>query len=223
MKKEKASHPEESNVPDQMSLKRDKKQIEALVYSLKRNIHEYEELKNRAEYFFFTDNLLHQTLFNLCKFIPNDKDILNTEKNIKNYNSEICLEFINSDTNSWSNQTMIDDITLNENKESNKSNTPFCNIREKEKKNTCVEWLGFINEANGYAATKICSPFVSHEYYTYANRIVYFLFQKTNYLKIEDFLNNHNFINKIIPMYMKCKNKLCVKLSHINGSNDLYL
>lgn len=39
MKKEKASHPEESNVPDQMSLKRDKKQIEALVYSLKRNIH----------------------------------------------------------------------------------------------------------------------------------------------------------------------------------------
>ncbi|SCM07879.1 conserved Plasmodium protein, unknown function [Plasmodium chabaudi adami] len=224
MKKEKILHPdEESNGSDQISLKRDKKQIEGLVYSLKRNIREHEELKSRANYFFSNDDLLHQTLFNLCQFIPNDKDILDIETNIKNYNSEIRLEFTNSDTSSWNSQAMIDDVAINENKKSKKPNTTVYNIREKEKKNTCVEWLGFINEANGYAATKIFSPFVSHEYYTYVNRIVYFLFQKTNYLKVEDFLNNHNFVNKIIPMYMKCKNKLCVKLSHINASNDLYL
>ncbi|SBT32958.1 conserved Plasmodium protein, unknown function [Plasmodium ovale wallikeri] len=184
-----------------------------------------EQLKNRVYYFFSTDEILDQTLFNLCKFIPNDKDILDQSTVLKTYNSETCLEFINSDTDSWKGQNILDDIVLNENVKMSKPSPLHYNLQTKKNRTeiTCVEWMGFVNETNGYAAVKMFSPFVSQEYYTYVNRLVYFLFQKTNFLQVEDFLNNHNFIKKIIPLYMKCENKLCVRLSHIDASNDLYL
>ncbi|SCP03934.1 conserved Plasmodium protein, unknown function [Plasmodium ovale] len=216
---------EKCDITKKISCKRSRKQIESLVYSLRKNIRRSEQLKNRVYYFFSTDEILDQTLFNLCKFIPNDKDILDKSKVLKTYNSETCLEFINSDTDSWKGQNMLDDIMLNENVKMSKPSSLHSNLQTKKKRTefTCVEWMGFVNETNGYAAVKMFSPFDSQEYYTYVNRLVYFLFQKTNFLQVEDFLNNHNFIKKITPLYMKCENKLCVRLSHIDASNDLYL
>ncbi|SBT71846.1 conserved Plasmodium protein, unknown function [Plasmodium malariae] len=193
---------------------------------------ESEELINRANYFFPNDDMLDQILFNLCKCIPNDKDILEKTKRIKSYNSDIFLEFTDSDTDSWSNDNRFDDVRLNDgrDKKIKSKNFIFKLEGENEKKeinktnpSSCVEWLEFVNEANGFADVKIFSPFIYQEYYTYVNRLVFFLFQKTKCLQIGDFLNNHKFLYKTVPLYMKCKNKLCVKLSHIDVSKDSYI
>ncbi|CRG99166.1 conserved Plasmodium protein, unknown function [Plasmodium relictum] len=211
----------EKNKNTKESPKRNKKQIQSLVYALKKYINKDEELKNRAYYFFPSDDTLDQILFNLCKFIPKDKDILETNKKLDIFDSDSFYDFINFDKDSWNSQNiMFDNILLDENKKKSKSS--IFNLKDKNKNSLCIEWQGFVNEANGYAAIKIFAPFVFQEYYTYANRLVYFLFQKTKCLEIEDFLSYHKFINKVVPLYMKCKNKLCVKLSHIDASNDLY-
>ncbi|GAW80004.1 hypothetical protein, conserved [Plasmodium gonderi] len=206
---------------------RSKKQIESLLYSLKKNIKNNYELTNRVYYFFPTDDILDQTLYNLCKFIPRGMDILDTDKPIKGtYDPDLFSEFIDSDTDTWDNKNLLgDDIKIIEPiPKKNEFPTSTTNLRTNKMINqSCVEWKGFVNEANGYAAVKILNPFVSQEYSTYTNRLVYFLFQKTNCLCIEDFLRIHKFVGKVTPLYMKCKNKLCVKLSHIDVTNDLYL
>ncbi|CRG97318.1 conserved Plasmodium protein, unknown function [Plasmodium gallinaceum] len=205
------------------SLKRNEKQIQFLVYVLKKYIKKDEELKNRAYYFFPSDDALDKILFNLCKFIPKDKNILEINKKLNIFDSDSLFECANSERDSWNNQnTMFDDISLDEHNNKKYKTSSNFNLKDRKTNKVCVEWQGFVNEANGYAAIKIIVPFVYQEYYTYANRLVYFLFQKTKCLEVEDFLSHHKFINKIVPLYMTCKNKLCVKLSHIDASNDLY-
>ncbi|GAB65514.1 hypothetical protein PCYB_062460 [Plasmodium cynomolgi strain B] len=209
------------------SLKRSKKQIESLQYSLKKNIRRNEELTNRVHYFFPTDDVLDQTLFHLCKFIPSDMDILDADKQMgSTYNLTPFSQFEDSDTDSWGDKIREeDDIEIDEPR-AGRSKLPTLSPNlgiNKRATHSCVEWKGFVNEANGYAAVKIFNPFSSQEYSTYANRLVYFLFQRTNCLGVEDFLRSHNFVRMSIPLYMKCKNKLCVRLSHIDASNDLYV
>ncbi|ANQ07056.1 Uncharacterized protein PCOAH_00014000 [Plasmodium coatneyi] len=208
------------------SLKRSKKQIESLQYSLKKNIRKNEELTNRVHYFFPTDDVLDQTLFHLCKFIPNDMDILDEEKQRgSTYNTMPFSRFENSDTDSWGDKIREDDDIEIDNPPAGRSKFPTLGPNlgmNKRETHSCVEWKGFVNEANGYAVVKILNPFSSQEYSTYTNRLVYFLFQRTNCLGVENFLRNHNFVRTGIPLYMKCKNKLCVRLSHMDASNDLY-
>ncbi|CAA9987201.1 conserved Plasmodium protein, unknown function [Plasmodium knowlesi strain H] len=208
-------------------LKRSKKQIESLQYSLKKNIRKNEELTNRVHYFFPTDDVLDKTLFHLCKFIPSDMDILDEDKQMeRTYNSTPFSRFEKSDTDSWSDKIREDDDIEIEEPRDRRSQLPSLSPKlgiKKRETHSCVEWKGFVNEANGYAVVKILNPFSSQEYSTYTNRLVYFLFQRTNYLGVEDFLRNHNFVRMGIPLYMKCKNKLCVRLSHIDASNDLYV
>ncbi|EUD66181.1 hypothetical protein C922_03376 [Plasmodium inui San Antonio 1] len=210
-----------------VSLKRSKKQIESLQYSLKKNIRKNEELTNRVYYFFPTDDVLDQTLFHLCKFIPRDMHILDEDKKTgSTHNSMPFSRFEDSDTDSWGDKIRgDDDIEIDEPRAGGSkllTLSPNLGIN-KRPTHSCIEWKGFVNEANGYAAVKILNPFSCQEYSTYANRLVYFLFQRTNCIGVEDFLRSHNFVRTGIPLYMKCKNKLCVRLSHIDASNDLYV
>ncbi|KJP86674.1 hypothetical protein AK88_03681 [Plasmodium fragile] len=209
-----------------VSLKRSKKQIESLQYSLKKNIRKNEELTNRVHYFFPTDDVLDQTLYHLCKFIPSDTDILDEDKHTgSTYNATLISRFESSDTDSWGDKIRGDDDIELEEPRAGRNELPTWNPNlgiNKRGTHSCVEWKGFVNEANGYAVVKILNPFSSQEYSTYANRLVYFLFQRTNCLGVEAFIRSHNFVRTRIPLYMKCKNKLCVRLSHMDASNDLY-
>ncbi|VWU52868.1 conserved protein, unknown function, partial [Hepatocystis sp. ex Piliocolobus tephrosceles] len=187
-----------------------------------------EELKKRAYYFFPTDKILNQTLYGLCQFIPHDINLFEIIKQSKSYNEDILLKFIDSDSDSSNDTSILTNVVVlnNDSNKKNKFHASHFNSQnsiQKRKKNTCVEWTGFVNETNGYAAVKLFTPYISQDYYTYANRLVYFLFQKTKFRSVEDFIYHHSYIYKIVPLYMKCKNKLCVKLSHIDASNELYL
>lgn len=171
--------------------------------------------------------MLDQTLFHLCKFIPSGKDILDADKQMgSTHNSTPFSRFEDSDTDSWGDKIRGgDDIEIDEPR-AGRSKLPTLSPNlgtNKRETPTCVEWQGFVNEANGYAAVKILNPFSSQEYSTYANRLVYFLFQRTNCLGVDNFINSHSFVRTGIPLYMKCKNKLCVRLSHMDASNDLYV
>ncbi|KYN99684.1 hypothetical protein PGSY75_1030400 [Plasmodium gaboni] len=232
----------ENNIGTEIPLKRNKKEIESLAYSLKKNIKSNDELHNRAYYFFSPDDILDKIIFNLCKYVPKNQHILDQNEHFDKYQSSNNFSYItSSNTDSWNDPTIFDDISFDEegkkeiikkHKNDQKNKQTYTNkidiylpinSHNKHINACCVEWLGYVNEANGYAAIKMVNPFISHEYYTYVNRLVYFLFMKTNYYGIESFLHHHNFVNKDVPLYMKCKNKLCIKLSHINVSNDLYL
>ncbi|SPJ10714.1 conserved Plasmodium protein, unknown function [Plasmodium sp. DRC-Itaito] len=288
----------ENNIGTKIPLKRNKKEIDSLAYSLMKNIKNNDELHNRAYYFFSPDNILDKLIFNLCKYIPKNQHILDKNEDFDKYQTSNNFSYItSSNTDSWNDPTIFDDISFDEQgkkeiikkqkydhqneqkcdqqneqkcdqqneqkcdqqneQKCDQQNEQKCDQQNEQKydqqneqkcdqqneqmytnKNDiylpinshnkhintcCVEWLGYVNEANGYAAIKMVGPFISQEYYTYVNRLVYFLFMKTNYYGIENFLRHHNFVNKDVPLYMKCKNKLCIKLSHINVSNDLYL
>ncbi|KYN97759.1 hypothetical protein PRSY57_1029700 [Plasmodium reichenowi] len=248
----------ENNIGTKIPLKRNKKEIDSLAYSLKKNIKSNDELHNRAYYFFSPDDILDNIIFNLSKYIPKNQHILDKTEDFDKCQSSNNFSYItSSNTDSWNDPTIFDDISFDEegkkeiikkqkneqkNDQQNDQKNDQQNDQQNEQKYTnkidiyfpinshnkhintcCVEWLGYVNEANGYAAIKMVGAFISQEYYTYVNRLVYFLFMKTNYYGIENFLSHHNFVNKDVPLYMKCKNKLCIKLSHINVSNDLYL
>lgn len=166
-------------------------------------------------------------LFRLCKFIPKDGHILDIHDRLKYKNSEQFQDFDNSESDNWSDENSeFDNISVHEYDKNGSRIIPNLKLEKRKKKailSPCVEWKGYVNETNGYAAVRILVPFVHKEHYTYVNRLVYFLFQKTNISDIENFINYHKFISKTIPLYMKCKNKLCVKLSHIDASNELYI
>lgn len=218
--------PSDSHHNKKVSQKRNYKEIQSLVDSLKKHIKKSYELKQRVNYFFSSDDILNQLLFRLCKFIPKDEHILDIRDQSKQ-NSDEFQDVGNSENDSWiAPNSDFDNISVHEYDENGSRIVPNSKWKEKRTNaffNSCVEWKGYVNEANGYATVRISVPFIYKEYYTYVNRLVFFLFQKTNITDIESFLQYHKFINKKIPLYMKCNNKLCVKLSHIDASNDLYI
>lgn len=211
------------------SQKRNQKEIQSLIHSLKKYIKKSDELKHRVNYFFSSDDALDQVLYQLCKFIPKDGHILDNydyDMPLNDERSEHFHEVEDSQNDDWTAQySEFENISVNEyEKEGSKiiSNLKLDGKKKYTLQSSCVEWKGYQNEVNGYAAVRISVPFVYKEHYTYVNRLVFFLFQKTNISQIEHFLSYHKFISKAIPLYMKCKNKLCVKLSHINASNEMY-
>lgn len=79
----------------------------------------------------------------------------------------------------------------------------------------CVEWLGFANERNKFAAIKLTIPATHEPWITWANRVIVFLFAHIpGYAVPEDYV-------RVLqppsggPFDMRCQNPRCIRLSHI--------
>ncbi|KOB59535.1 hypothetical protein PFHG_01295 [Plasmodium falciparum HB3] len=72
----------ENNIGNKVPLKRNKKEIDSLAYSLKKNIKSNDELHNRAYYFFSPDDILDNIIFNLCQYIPKNQHILDKNEDL---------------------------------------------------------------------------------------------------------------------------------------------